>query len=153
MEGKRERKNRWGMYVYRGCNVSRVYCPQSMPINYMYTLVNGNTCRTVPIWLFTSERTSLSCMWRLREITSNEWIRRVSLLLPVTPFGPWMFGPAYFGARSSRLVVSTARHTLGAEHRPTSRSQHSICQTVLRSWCSMVLKVPTDTMHVPSSAT
>ena len=36
--------------------------------------------------------------------------------------------------------MSTARHTLGAEHRPTSRSRHPICRTVCDRGVVWILK-------------
>lgn len=94
----------------------------------MYGLVNDAQAERAYSALLTYvrayERRRPACRARRGpgEITNNEWIRRVSLLLPVTSTGPRTFEPAYFGVLSSGLAVSTARHTLGAEHRPTCRS-------------------------------
>ena len=74
--GKKTDEREHVVCVYCGF-ASRVYCSQSMPINYMYTLANDNTCRTC---LFDCPHLSAQVCHvrrRLREITSNEWIRRV----------------------------------------------------------------------------
>lgn len=43
---EREREK---VYVYRACDVLRVYCPQSMPINDIYTPMNDTHAKRPPI--------------------------------------------------------------------------------------------------------